>query len=389
MLPQPPQQRRPIFANPHPAAPPVPTTALASRYMTARDISYVIHSMLKPILAAESTGTLSTYHLHYWMRHHPVKPPPAPKQQPSEGESKVDLNIRELVSRHQRAKEWSSEHKVLGQSTKTNVARPRALIVVAAAESGTSSAEDGGSSSSSSSASQHQQRAALWKSRIYCDQAYQCLAAVVDSWQLSSPGAAPSASVQPYLLKLMKCLGVSVQTVVVAERDDDVGSGVAANQAATARNQYMVDPTVLQLLLKLAKGKVLLARVLEQALLPPAVVQVLLPVALQVLTATPVPVMAPDDEMVLAAIRADDRVFAAWTVVIQTLPDLSLHRLRQAVQAIQSQSDAALSSTLRMQCTHALLQRGGAVAATSTTDPTLIQEWHTTEAEFMDSLTGL
>ena len=46
---------------------------------------------------------------------------------------------------------------------------------------------------------------------------------------------------------------------------------------------YVQDSAALQLLLKLHKGKVLVARVLEQALLPPNAVQVLLPAILQVL----------------------------------------------------------------------------------------------------------
>jgi hypothetical protein len=51
--------RRAVFANPHPAAPPVPTAALASRYMTARDINYAVRAMLRPMLAAETAGNMS------------------------------------------------------------------------------------------------------------------------------------------------------------------------------------------------------------------------------------------------------------------------------------------------------------------------------------------
>ena len=372
-LPPPPPHlpRRVVFANPHPAAAPVPATALQSRYMTARDISFVVHAMLKPILAAEQAGTMSTYHVQYWMRHHPVKPPPLPVakrslMQQDEEEGKDDFAAMEMVSRYKKSKEWSSQHKVLGQTAKTNVARPRALIAV----SNTSASEG------TDKGSKQQQRAALWKSRIYCDQAYHCLTTVIDSWQ-SSPGAL-SASVQPHLLKLTKCLGVSVETVVESDETQ-------------ARNQYKVDPAVLQLLLKLPKGKVLLARVLEQALLPPAIVQALLPVALSVLLTAATTATLSETTSDGAGLVADDRVFAAWTVVIQTLPDLSGTAILQSVGAVQQQAEAALSTTARMQCTHALLQRGSAcaAAANTTADTTFANEWATTEAEFMNILAGL
>jgi hypothetical protein len=153
-----------------------------------------------------------------------------------------------------------------------------------------------------------------------------------------------------------------VEALAAHEEEEEEISSSARN---TNNHEYAVDPAVLQLLLKLPKGKVLLARVLELALLPPVIVQVLLPVALQVLTATPA-VTAEGGATTAGMVVADDRVFAAWTMVIQTLPDLSGSTIRQTVQAVQQQSEAALSSNLRMQCTHALLQRGGIVAAQRT-----------------------
>ena len=108
------QQQRPttvvMFANPHPSAPPIPATVLSSRFMTARDISYVVHGMLRPILAAETAGTMSTYHLEFWMRHHPVKPPP-PATANKKGK---DVITKEFASREKVAKQWSEMHKTLG-----------------------------------------------------------------------------------------------------------------------------------------------------------------------------------------------------------------------------------------------------------------------------------
>lgn len=395
-------QQRVYYANPHPSAAPIPATALKSRYMTARDISYVVHGLLKPILLVETAGTMSTYHLHYWMRHHPIKPPPPPPRKSlmttTTTTTTTDENDRmtlEMISRSRKAREWSEEHKVLGQTNKSNVARPRALIALS---SSTNTMDD----DDNANGKQQQQRAALWKSRIYCDQAYQCLlAAVMDApWQQQQQQqgmfSTPSL-VQPNLLKLTKCLGIAVQTIVVPPSDNnnnDMNTG--SSNAAQARNHYTVDPSVLQLLLRLPKGKFLLARVLEQALLPPAVVSALLPAALAVLLET----VHETESDGPASARADDRVFGAWSLILQSIIDLStdsiLRTMEEIVAVMQKQqeqdpssmaeSSSVLSSTSRMQCAHALLHRGS-VMASSNAD--FAASWAVREGNFMNVLAGL
>jgi hypothetical protein len=147
--------------------------------------------------------------------------------------------------------------------------------------------------------------------------------------------------VQPHLLKLTNCLGVSVRTAaaVAPAAHQEEEEEISSSARNTNNHKYAVDPAVLQLLL--------------------------LQVALQVLTATPA-VTAEGGATTAGMLVADDRVFAAWTMVIQTLPDLGGSTIRQTVQAVQQQSEAALSSYLRMQSTHAPLQRGGIVAAQRT-----------------------
>jgi len=343
---------------------------LQSRYMKARDITYVVHGMLRPILAAESSGQMSTYHIQYWTRHHPVKPPENNnKKQPS----KQDFVAKELASRSKKAQEWSESHKTLGSTTKTNVARPRALIAV------TNTLLNAQQDDSSS-----KQRATLWKARIYCDQAYQALAAVTDRWKASGRAAA-----QPHLIKLFKCLGISLQTVKEVSPDDS---------EPVIKNQYSVDPAALQLLLKLPKGKILLARVLEQALLPPPVVPVFMPVALELLCAsapntTSIATTATNTTVGDVVDVADDRVFLAWTAVLRTLPGIPGDALLETVRSImrQAPSNNVLATTARMQCVHALLQRGGDLAnnnnnTASTSDDdneAFAQDWAVAEQEFM------
>ena len=323
---------RPVYANPHPDAPPIPAQALATPFMTVRDISYVVHSILKPILALGTSPF--DYDQVYWRRRGQGLRPGKKAQ----GGDKLE---KEMKSRGEKAKEWSDQHATLGKSAKTNVARPRALIAQPVVMEGTPGGEE-------------RQRQTLWKARIYCDQAYQAYMQVVEAWE-SSPGTAVPANLQPHLLKLLRCLGISL-------KEDENNK--------ENKPTYAIDPSGLSLLLKLAKGRVLLARLLEQALLPPASVQVLLPPALQVLYQSSV---AKQD-------MVDDRVFAAWARVINSLPDLSGTCIMQGTQVILQHTNEALQSTSRMQAVHGLLRRGSMLTASN---PDFAKEWSSTEAEFM------
>jgi hypothetical protein len=342
------QQQTRVYCNPHPKAPPIPAQQLESRYMKSRDINYVIHSILRPVLTAGMSE--SDYDIQFLQRRGADA---AAAQTPKQKENAAKEQRDKLKAGGGESK-WSSENAVLGRVAKTNVARPRALLATGTVPVTADDDAAGGGGANV----ENKQRASLWKARIYCDQAYQAYQAVVESWRSATPGHVPP-SVQPHLIKLMKCLGIT-KTADVAD--------------------YQVDSSLaLQLLLKLDKGRVLLSRVLEQALLPPNAVQTLLPVILNVLyTATK---KGADDPV-------DDRLFDAITGVIQTLPGLSGTIALLSVKTIQQHSGTALVSTSRMQCVHSLLQRGGDVAAKSG-DANLQQEWNRTETEFMNVLAGM
>eukprot|EP00977_Amphora_coffeiformis_P026891 scaffold31414_cov183-Amphora_coffeaeformis.AAC.10 len=324
---------RPVYANPHPDAPPIPANALATPFMSVRDISYVVHSILKPILAIGTSPF--DYDQVFWRRR-------GQGLRPGKKMQGVDKLEKEMKSRSEKTEEWSNRHATLGKTAKTNVARPRSLIAQPIPNEGTPGGEE-------------KQRQTLWKARIYCDQAYQAYMQVVEAWE-SSSGMAVPANLQPHLVKLLRCLGITLKD----EKKD--------NHPA-----YSIDPSGLSLLLKLAKGRVLLARLLEQALLPPASVQVLLPPALQV------SYEAKHDPV-------DDRVFAAWARVITSLPDLSGTCILDALKVIQGNANAALSSTSRMQAVHGLLRRGSMLAASN---PDFAKEWSEMESEFMKILGGM
>jgi hypothetical protein len=350
-----------MYCNPHPRAPPIPATAIASKHMSPRDISYVVHSMMKPLLSAGVSP--SDYDVQFFLRQSGAAAV-APVGAGDPGKKKDEGWVDQIESRHLKSKEWSSSQKVLGHVAKSNVARPRALISTSAASLAPEDDEGG------NNPGEQRQRASLWRSRIYCDQAYQAYFAVLANWR--GEKSASSLEVQTQYRRLFKCLGIAPAAASAAG---------AADAAEGKENTYQVaDKAPLQRLLKLEKGRVLVARILEQAVLPPSAMQTLLPALLEALLSTP---PAPPSAKNAASHQAiDDRLFLALTRVIQTLP--TLETLLDCMKA--SSQPAALASTLRMQCVHAVLQRGS--AETPRMSPSEQEQWSAAEADFLNFLSG-
>jgi hypothetical protein len=321
-----------VFCNPHPNAPPVPATALESKFMSSRDIAYVVHAILKPVLA-EGVSEYD-YYMQFLRRSGARANPNNPTQ--------VKDMEKEMISRSAKSKEWSSEKSVLGHVAKTNVARPRALIAIPQSSS-TSEQQD----------MEQKQRASLWKARVYSDQAYQSYQMIVDIWRAAPPGGVPP-QLQSHLVKLMKCMGIT-----------------------HVDKEYKVDVEALKLLAKLSKGRTLIARILEQALLPPNAVQILLPVFLQVLFHRP----SKKGDAQVTNDMATERLFRAITGVLKKLNTTS-DTLLKCLEVVQATGKAALSSPARMECVHTLLQKGSIVIGQ---DPSAENRaaWGKAESEFM------
>jgi hypothetical protein len=400
------QYRRPVYCNPHPRAPPIPAQQLQGKFMKSRDISYVVHAILRPILAAaaaDSSGGADDYDVQYMLRRNGghgggPPPPPAPavrvvkrpsdkdkdKKDGDDTDADLDATSAEIASRSKKAKEWSNQHAVLGYVAKTNVTRPRALLAEPMAVSSSDGADEGAGDDPASSSAINKQRAVLWKARIYCDQAYQAYAAVIESWRAAKQGQQPSAAVQLHLVKLSKCLGLTRRVEASSNPESNSNSNAAA-AAASSSAVYVQDSDALQLLLKLHKGKVLVARVLEQALLPPNAVQALLPAMLHVLYTTS---NIKENSDGSSDHGTDDRLFLALARIVQTLPNLSGPTIVKCIQTAGANGGTSLHTTDRMNAVHALLQRGNVVAGTSD-DPAFQTVWTETEAEFVKVLTGM
>jgi len=380
--PPPSQPQLRLFCNPHPRAHPIPASQLESRYMKPRDISYVVHSILKPLLLA-GASSVDSYDIQFHMRLSGPQPGSAGTGGGGRGgrggKSKKDGGgiVDEMQSRSVKSKEWSSEHHALGHVAKTNVARPRALIAQPVEIAATNL--------------EQKQRASLWKARIYCDQAYQAFFQVMGGWKSGGASSRNAATVQAQYAKLFKCLGINKRNADPACDDTQQGPDAEPQQ-----QKFEVEKASLGLLLKLEKGRILLSRILEQALLPPNSVQPLLPATLSILLASS---SSSSSSMSTQATNrndpSDDRLFVAMARVIQTLPSLSgeivLECVRMIIDACKSKEAAAspLSSTSRMQCVHALLHRGGAMAAADDSGDSFKQKWSQAEAEFMKILTGM
>lgn len=383
--PRPPPPQRPppmkIFCNPHPGAPPIPAHVLESRYMKSRDITYIVHSMMRPVLMAgisEHDYDIQVLHRRSGGRPAGPRPNPRGRKNPKDKNNKnddptLDAIQREMVSREKKTKEWSTKNTALGHLPKSNVARPRALIaspVVAQANQ-----------DKSESATEQKQRARLWKARIYCDQAYQAYLDVVDIWAKAAPGSVPPQVHGP-LIRLMKCLGITGGSAPAS-------SAAPAEKSNVGGSEYKVDSQVLQLFLKLSKGRTLFARIVEQALLPPSAIQAVLPATLDCLYKNP-PLMESNGKPNPNGDSTDDRCFRALTGVIQTLPALSGDSVLQSAEIMKANSEPALSSTSRMECLHALLQRGNGMANTPDADlESYKTQWKETESSFMNILTGM
>lgn len=345
---QPPRPPLRIFCNPHPNAQPIPAAALETSFMSARDIAYVVHSIMKPIL---SVGVAEDDYFIQFLKRRVG----GPQADPINPKRSRDVN-EEMTSRELKSKEWASEKSTLGHVTKSNVARPRALIATPQVPTAEQDTE------------QQKHRANLWRARIYCDQAYQSYQKIVDIWRMAPPGEFPP-QVQLHMVKLMKCMGVVFDS---------------------EKKVYSVDKESLKLLSKLGKGRTLISRVMEQAILPPNAVQMLIPALLDVAIPLPSDVGAavsggqqqhPVVDMTIT------RLFRAITGVLLKL-NVSGETLVQCLEVVQSHGRASLSSPVKMECIHALLQKGSMVVGQDSSEETRAA-WGTVETQFMSLIQSI
>lgn len=332
------------YCNPYPRAPPIPATALASSCMSGRDIAYVVHAIMKPLLLAGTSE--NDYYIQYIKSRvgGPGSDPINPRR--------IKDATHDVASRTTKSKEWASEKSVLGHITKTNVARPRALIATPQPSTDQENKEQ-------------RQRANLWKARVYSDQAYQAYQNVIDIWRAAPSKNGIPPQVQIHLVKLMKCMGV------VLDNEKKV---------------YTVSTDALKLILKLDKGRTLICRVLEQALLPPNAVQAMLPDLLDIIIAMPT---SSGKEMSNSAIVEEKTVGRLFQAIAGIVPKLNItaDTLVKCLEVAMVHGKSATRSIVRMGCMHSLLQKGAQVVPQDPSED-VKQAWGNAERKFMSGLQG-
>jgi len=322
-----------VYCQVHPSAPPIPASVLESKHMSGRDLAYVLHSMLKPVLLR---GFLAgDYDLQLLQRR--TSEPHQNHQQQQKGKISIDKNEEKTPdeiarSRAKKTMEWMKKENILGHVPKTDVTRPRALLATPKLSLVPSNEDQA-------------QRTLLWKGRLYIDQGQVAATSLMELWRTAPPGTVPP-EVQPHLLKLFKVLGMR------AHKNSIYSMDVSKNN--------------LTCILKLSKGRMFVSRLLEVALLPPKAVQVLLPVVLHHACKS----SHGEDNA-----ATDTRLFGSIMRVVVNLSSKSPEMLLACLKAVSFRE--ALSSQPRMECIHAILRLGHAQQTI---------DWAEAEADFMKLL---
>lgn len=151
---------------------------------------------------------------------------------------------------------------------------------------------------------------------------------------------------------------------------------------------YTVSMDALKLILKLEKGRTLICRVLEQALLPPNAVQELLPNLLDIIIALPL-TSGSNNEMSNTAVveeKTVGRLFQAITGIVPKL-NISSTTLVKCLEAALSHGKSSTCSIVRMGCMHSLLQKGAQVVPQDPSED-VKEAWGNAERKFMSGLQG-
>ena len=166
-----------------------------------------------------------------------------------------------------------------------------------------------------------------------------------------------------HLVKLKKCMGI----VLDKEKKD-----------------YVVSEEALKLILKLEKGRTLICRVLEQALLPPNAVQAMLPALLDIIFAIPLNSSDSKNNTTGSEEKSVGRLFQAITGIIPKL-NINGETLLECLQVALRHGKSATCSIVRMGCLHSLLQKGAQVVSQDPSED-VREAWGIAERKFVSSL---
>jgi hypothetical protein len=376
-----------LFNNPDPSAPPINASLVSSALMPSRDITFVVNAMMRPLLSLDAYND-DYYHWSYVDRKSrdmlmlggmnpalvtgPALPNPVWK------EVKVQAVERELKYRESmdaRSKEFAEEKKSLGRLVKSNVNRPKALLVTSALkkDDDDGAEEEKVESSSGYEAEQKRLRIQTWKARVAIDKGYTAFLTLTELRRLIQANAGATQLIHELTGDVKANVNLMHASFGIIIKNDDVKGG----------RKIDVDSNRLESTLSMPKGRTLFARVVEGGILPHASACELLPVAMGCVFKNALP-----------AVEGEERLLRALTgLVLTPQPSVEPGILAKCldVAIMVGSKDVAVDgkkmpnitgSRTRMELLHAILARGKAVCGDNEAFG-----WDEKEKQFMALLT--
>lgn len=349
-----------LFNNPDPAAPPINAALVESTLMPPRDICYIVNAMMRPLASLDAYND-DYYHWSYvdrksrnmlmlgGMMAGPRLPNPVWK------EVKVEVKEREIKYRESmeaRSKEFAEEKKSLGRLVKSNVNRPKALLVTPALKK--ENTEDGSTLEEEKVESDYESerkrsRIQSWKARVAIDKGYAAFLTLTELRRLIQANAGATQLIHELTGDVKANVNLMHASFGVVIKNDDKG------HRKIEINQPRFEST-----LSMAKGRVLFARVIEGGILPHQSACELLPVAMGCIFKTALPASEGEDRLLRALMGL------VITVQPSVEPGILARCLDVAIAA--GKEDKAGSdgkkmpnitgSRVRMELLHAVLSRG-------------------------------
>ncbi|KAL7468591.1 hypothetical protein ACHAXS_008821, partial [Conticribra weissflogii] len=378
-----------IFNNPDPSAQPINASHVTSSLMPARDICYIVHSMLRPLQSLDRYND-DYYHWSFVDRKSRNllmlggMGPGTMKAIPNPVWKEVKVLAKERETKYReavetRAKDWAEEKKSLGRTVKTNVNRPKALLTtpvmnkekVVDEKSG-----QGGDDKVESDYEMEQQRnrVQMWKARVAIDKGYTAFLSLTELRRLIQANSGAPQLVNDLMSDVKSNVDLLHSSFGVSVKMDSNGS-----------RKTDVEKTRLGSTLSLPKGRVLCARAIEGGILPHQSACEMLPLALLHIFSTSLPV--PRERVAQPTAEGEERLVRALTGLVLTVqPSVEPTVLCRCLDmAISIASDGNLSSItgsrVRMELLHSILSRGKIVC-----NDAMAEVWAEKEKTFMEIL---
>jgi hypothetical protein len=374
--------RRITFANPNPDALPVPATAIRCTSMTPRDLCYVLHSMMRPILSFSSV--LDAYNADYYRWSYEDRKsrnllfvggsaPSFQNNLPTPVWKETKVKAQEMEDSHRdklekRAENWTKEKQALGRVVKVNVKRPKALL----STNTLSTSADGLLAEHSE---EDRQRALLWSARLAIDKGYQAYLNLIELRRLlqSRPSDALMEE-EERKQTLLKDVEENVSKLQSAFGLKAVDSGTV-----------LCDNKILSKTLTLSKGRMLLSRVIDEGILPHPSACKVLPSTISVVFE-----FASNSDLKGAPPAGEERLLRSLTGLVKTVrPSVDSQNLLACLMSatdaktVLVQKNLSMKSVLTskralMELLHAIFERGSYVCVGDAE-----AEWKDRESKFL------